>query len=121
MTLYAIFERQDPAEAVVTGPVAVPERFSWFAFLLPPLFALRHGLILMLLFWILVVAGLIYAAPMIGTDAAAALYWLVAAFLGLEAAALRRDALVGRGWLWRGDLISSAADLAERDYLSHRP
>ena len=121
MTLYAIFEREDPAEAAVIGPLAVPERFSWVAFLLPPLFALRHGLILMLLFWVLVVAGLIYASPMIGADAATALYWLIALFLGFEAPAIRRDAMLGRGWLWRGDLISSAADLAERDYLSHRP
>ena len=67
------------------------------------------------------VAGLAYAAPFIGADAASALYWLVAAFLGFEAPAIRRDALSGRGWVWRGDLISSATDLAERDYLSHRP
>ena len=34
--------------------------------------------------------------------------------------AFRRDWLLFRGYQWRGDVISSAEDLAQRDYLSHR-
>ncbi|MEO6394689.1 MAG: DUF2628 domain-containing protein [Devosia sp.] len=120
MTLYSIFEKQDLQQASALGPAAVPERFSWFAFVLPPLYALRHGLILMLLFWVVLAAGLSFAAPTIGIAAAWGIYWLVAAFLGFEASALRRDALVARGWVWRGDMVASDADIAERDYLSLR-
>ena len=45
---------------------------------------------------------------------------LVALFLGFEAPAFRRDWLLFRGYQWRGDVISSAEDLAQRDYLSAR-
>jgi hypothetical protein len=45
---------------------------------------------------------------------------VVVLFLGFEAPALRRDWLLLRGFQWRGDIISSATDLAQRDYLAHR-
>src|SRR6185437_8661590 len=50
MTIYAVFDR-DAKEV----PAVVAERFSWLAFLLPPLFALRHGLLLALLGWLVAV------------------------------------------------------------------
>ncbi len=122
MTVYSIFEKpQDKAakrRARFAPPVAVPDRFSWFAAILPPLFALANGLWLLLLFWIVLVAGLAYASRVIGGDAAAWLYVLVALFLGFEAPAFRRDGLMARGYLWRGDVIASAPDLAERDFLA---
>jgi len=117
MTLYSIFEKpavKGPAES----PLAVPERFSWFAALLPPLFALRHGLWLVLVVWVALLAILIVLAPIIGEDTAFWAYVLAALFIGLEAPAMRRDALESRGWEWRGDLIAAGEDLAQRDYLS---
>jgi hypothetical protein len=39
MTVYAVFDRD--ANLV---PAVVPERFSWFAAFLPPVFAIVHGL-----------------------------------------------------------------------------
>lgn len=120
MTLYSIFEKPQAKAAGQIGPVAVPERFSWLAMLLPPVFALGNSLWLLLLFWIALVIGLFYAAPIIGSDAAVALYILVAVFLGFEAPAFRRDGLQFRGYQWRGDVVSSAEDMAQRDYLSSR-
>ncbi|MEQ1900124.1 MAG: DUF2628 domain-containing protein [Devosia sp.] len=122
MTLYSIFEKPAAKTRLgegrsAEGPVAIAERFSWFALLLTPLYALRHGLVLLLLFWIVLVMGLFYLAPMIGPDAASGIYWLVALFLGFEAPTLRGDALKTRGWVWRGDVIASAEDIAQRDYL----
>ena len=120
MTLYSIFEKPQAKAAKNRGPVAVPERFSWLAMLLPPAFALLHGLWLLLVFWIALVIGLAYAAPIIGPDAAIGLYVLVAVFCGFEAPAFRRDGLLFRGYQWRGDIVSSAEDIAQRDYLSVR-
>jgi hypothetical protein len=120
MTLYSIFEKPQAKAAKDRAPVAIPERFSWFAFLLTPLFALLHGLWLVLVFWIALVMGLAYASRIIGTDAAVLLYSVVVLFLGFEAPALRRDWLLLRGWQWRGDMISTATDLAQRDYLAQR-
>jgi hypothetical protein len=120
MTLYSIFEKPQATAASQRGPVAVPERFSWMAMLLPPLFALLNGLWLLLVFWVALVIGLAYAARIIGADAAFWLYVVVALFLGFEAPSFRRDGLLFRGYQWRGDVVAAAEDLAQRDYLSLR-
>jgi hypothetical protein len=122
MTVYSIFEKPQEKAAknrvpALVPPVAVPERFSWAAAILPPLFALGNGLWLLLLFWIALVAGLAYVSRVIGDDAAFWLYVLVAVFMGFEAPAFRRDGLLARGFVWRGDIVSSGEDLATRDYL----
>ncbi len=121
MTVYSIFEKPQGKAAKDRAPVAVPERFSFFAMLAPPVFALWHGLWLLLVFWIALVMGLAYASRLVGSEAAVLLYIVVAVFIGLEAPALRRDWLVFRGFLWRGDLIAPGDDIAQRDYLSRRP
>jgi hypothetical protein len=120
MTLYSIFEKPQAKAAKDRAPVAIAERFSWAAMLLTPLYALFNGLWLLLVFWIALVMGLSYASRVIGIDAAVLLYAVVAVFLGFEAPAFRRDWLLFRGYQWRGDVISSAEDLASRDYLAHR-
>jgi uncharacterized protein DUF2628 len=124
MTVYSILEKPQEKAANkrvrFAPPVAVPDRFSWLAAILPPVFALAHGLWLLLLFWIVLVLGLGYTSLVIGDTAAGAIYVLVALFLGFEAPAFRRDALLGRGYLWRGDVIAAGADLAERDFLARR-
>ena len=61
MTLYSIFEKPQGMAAknrvpVVVPPVAVADRFSWFAALFPPVFALFNGLWLLLVFWVALVA-----------------------------------------------------------------
>jgi hypothetical protein len=122
MTVYSIFEKPQGKAANnrasrLIPPVAVADRFSWLAMIFPPVFALLNGLWLLLLFWIALVVGLVYATRLIGEDASFWLYVLVAVFLGFEAPAFRRDGLLARGFLWRGDLIASAPDLAERDFL----
>lgn len=115
MTLYAIFERaDDPAPAVV------PERFSWFAALLPPVYALAHGLWLGLVLYGAAVVALVAASAWIGEDAGFWLYVLLAVLVGLEAPALRRRALRARGWTYRTDMIAAAPDLAQREWLSRR-
>ncbi len=118
MTVYSIFEKPQAKAAKDRAPVAIPERFSWFAMLLTPLYALVHGLWLVLVFWLALVMGLAYASRLIGPEAANLLYIVVAVFLGFEAPALRRDWLLFRGYQWRGDIIASAEDIAQRDYLS---
>lgn len=126
MTVYSIFEKpqgkaaKDRARDLVP-PVAVSDRFSWFAAILAPIYALVNGLWLVLVFWIALVLGLAYISRVIGGDAAGALYLLVAVFIGFEASAFRRDALLARGYIWRGDLIAQDQDLAERDFLSRPP
>jgi hypothetical protein len=120
MTLYSIFEKSQGKAALQRGPVAVPERFSWFAAILPPIYALANGLILTFVFWIAVVGGLFYVSQFIGDDASRGLYILIALFIGFEAPALRRDALLTRGYKWQGDIIAGGEDLAQLEYLTRK-
>lgn len=113
MTTYAIFERD--AEST---PQAVPDCFSWFAAILPPVYAIAHGLWLGLLGFVVGVLVLVLAANWIGDGASFALYLLFAIYAGFEATSFRRAALSRRGWHYRAELLASAPDLAERDWLA---
>lgn len=110
MTLYAIY---DPKPGQSDLPAAIPERFSWLAALLPPLFLMRHGLWLELLAWVLKLVALVLLSRVIGGDAAFALYLLAAIWLGFAASGLRRHALSWRGWQHRQDRVALSADLAQ--------
>jgi len=120
MTLYSIFEKPQAKAAKDRAPIAVPERFSWFAMLLTPLHALAHGLWLVLALWVVLVVGLALASRLVGVEAAVLLYGAAATFVGFEAPALLRRRLVRTGWDWRGDMIAQGDDLALRDYLMLR-
>ena len=122
MTVYSIFEKPQGKAAknrvpLLVPPVAVADRFSWLAAILPPVFAVLNGLVLLLIFWIALAAGLVYASRVIGADAAFWLYVVVAIFLGFEAPAFRGDGLLARGFIWRGDVVARGEDVAARDYL----
>jgi hypothetical protein len=126
MTVYSIFEKPQGKAAKnraprLIPPAAVADRFSWTAMLFPPLFALFNGLWLLLVFWVALVLGLAYVSRVIGMDAAGWLYVLVAVFLGVEASAFRRDGLFARGYVWRGDVVSTGEDLATHDFLVSSP
>ena len=114
MTLYAIFE---PKPGKSFAPAAIPEKFSWFAALLPPLFALVHGLWLELIAFIIVLVALAFAADWIGGGAATGSMVLFAIWIGFAAASIRRHGLVWRGWRHRRDIVASAADLARLNWL----
>lgn len=115
MTLYAVFERPDEI-----APVAVPEKFSWFAALLPPVYALVHGLWLGLLLFVAAVIVLVFSSVLVGDEAAFWLYVLLALLIGFEASAFRRRALRHRGWRHAGDVFAGAGDLALVSYLQSR-
>lgn len=106
MTLYSVYERQDDAPAVVA------DRFSWFAAVLPPVYALAHGLWLMLLGWVVLVAAIIGLGWSAGGDAAFWTYILCAILVGFEAGTLHRSALRHRGWHHTGDYLAAEPDLA---------
>ena len=110
MTLYAIY---DPKPGKSDLPAAIPERFSWFAAILPPLFLLAHRLWLELIGFVVAVAALILLSAFIGDDAAFLLYLLGAAWLGFAAAGMRRHALQWRGWTHRGSRVAPSADIAQ--------
>ncbi len=108
MTTYSIFDRQ----GTDGEPIAVAEKFSWFAALLPPLFALRHGMWVRFALYMVVVLALSAASLWIGGAAASWLYLLLALWIGLEAPGLRRGRLLRSGWTYRTEIVAAGADLA---------
>lgn len=116
MTIYSVFERPD-----AIAPAVVPEKFSWTAAIVPPVHALHHGLWLGLVLYLVAVAALVVAGLWLGGEAGFWLYVLLAAWYGFEAPALRRAKLRRQGWIYRTDVIATAPELAQRDWLAARP
>ena len=114
MTLFAIYERQSAA------PAAIPEKFSWLAFLLPPVFAVIHGLWLPLIAYVVAVIALGFAGAILGGATTFWLYVLFALWIGFAAPGLRRHALSHRGWTHHGDRVAAAPDLATLSWLESK-
>lgn len=115
MTVYSVYERSDEI-----APVVVPEKFSWTAAILPPVYALYHGLWLGLFFYVAAVVVLAATSLWIGGEAVAWLYLLLALLMGFEAPGFRRKRLEKLGWTYRGDVVAPGQDLAMRDWLMRR-
>ena len=105
MTLYSVYERHDEASAVA-------DRFSWFAAVLPPVYALVNGLWLLLCGWVVAVAAIGALGWYGGGEAAVCAYILGAILLGFEAPTFHRRALRHRGWQYTGDYLAAEPDLA---------
>ena len=121
MTTYMVFEppagRGDPA-ARAERIVFVPDRFSWGAFLLAPLWMLWRRLWLIFLAYLMLMAavmvGLRFAG--VGPDARFLVMALIALLVGFEAANLRRWALLRDSWRERGPIIGHDLAAAERRF-----
>ena len=112
MTVYAIFTREAPADIE-----AVPDRFSWFAALLPPVYALVHRLWATFALYIIVVVLLVLASRIIGGDSAGWLYILGALLFGFESPTVRRLSLHRRGYSYRGEWVATAEEQAAQAWL----
>ena len=98
----------------------MPDRFSWFAALVPPVFGMVHGLWLELIAFVVALALIVLAATWLGADAGFWLYALLAAWIGFEAGALRRRALRRRGFIHSTELFASDPDLAAVEWTRRR-
>jgi hypothetical protein len=106
VTLYSVYERHDEL------PEAVSDRFSWFAAVLPPVYALVHGLWLLLLGWVVLVAAIVALGWFGGSEAASWTYILSAILLGFEAGTFHRRKLRHRGFAHVGDYLATEPELA---------
>lgn len=109
MTLYALYRSVDDPTAL---PVAVSERFSWFAALLPPVHALVHRLWAHLSFFLLALVAIVLAAPFVGADAGTGLYAVLAIACGFAAPGARRRSLQRSGFVPLGHRFARDIDTA---------
>jgi hypothetical protein len=121
MAIYTVHE--PPLKRYET--TADPERFkfvrdgfSFWAFLLAPLWMLRHRMWLALLGYIILVAALEFALNRVGASGAArvGIALLVSILIGVEAATLRRFTLRRRKWTTVGLVAGDDLEAAERRF-----
>ncbi|MDR3422585.1 MAG: DUF2628 domain-containing protein [Xanthobacteraceae bacterium] len=121
MSVYTVHE--PPLRVAEAAPdpdrfVFVRDGFYFWAFLLTPLWMLRHRLWLVLLIYVAVAAGVdeaMYLAGL-GTAAIALAEFLISLLIGLEAATLRRFSLKRRGWRNVGVVSGEDVEDAERRF-----
>jgi len=122
MTVWTVMERPHSA-ARDADAVLVPEGFAWGALLFGPIWALWHAAWLVAAGLLACELALVVAAALLGVtpDASASIWlaWRVA--LGFAGGALRRMALVARGWRERAAVNAGSLDEAERRWLSTPP
>jgi Protein of unknown function (DUF2628) len=98
--------------------VFVRDRFSFWAFLLAPLWMLRHRLWLAFIVYLIVIVAVELALGAIGASRSVMITAavLLALLVGLEAATLRRRALTRRGWSNVGIVVGDDIEAAERRF-----
>jgi len=111
-------DRDDDAIAHGARFVFVRDGFHFWAFLLAPLWMLRHRMWLELIAWLLLLAGITFALE--GLDLAESAGFAVALLLsllvGIEASSLRRWKLSRRGFASVGVVVGDDLEDAERRF-----
>ena len=121
MTTYMVFEppeRGDDPATHAERMVFIRDRFSWGAFLVPPLWMLWRRLWLVFLIYLVGLGAVMTAAWAAGVSPGGRnlIYFLVVLLIGFEAGNLRRWKLLRGGWRERGTVIGSDIDTAERRF-----
>jgi hypothetical protein len=121
MPVYTVHEPPPKGDATEPNPerfVFVRDGFTFWAFLLGPLWMLRHRLWLVLVLYIVVAVALQVGLSLAGASGfvRAAVGVLLALLLGFEAATLRRWTLTRRRWRNVGVVVADDIETAERRF-----
>ena len=121
MTVYTIHEPLPRKRETVTGPerfVFVRDGFHFWAFVLGPLWMLRHRLGLVLLIYLVLTTALQIALFAIGVSGGARFIVgvVIALLVGFEAASLRRWTYGRRRWGNLGLVVARNLEEAERRF-----
>lgn len=123
MAIYTV--HQPPLRKQDTAPdperfVFVRDGFSFWAFLLGPLWMLRYRMWLVLLGYIAVVAAAQIAIGFVGVSSGSAVLagFMLALLIGLESGTLRRFTLGWRGWQTVGTVVGSDREQIEQRFFN---
>jgi uncharacterized protein DUF2628 len=96
----------------------VRDGFSFWAFVLGPLWMLRHRMWLVLLGYIVVAVAIQVGLRFIGASGGNAAFagFMLALLVGMEAGTLRRFTLARRRWRSLGTIVGSDRDTVERRF-----
>jgi hypothetical protein len=121
MAVYTVHEPPLKRYESSTAPerfAFVRDGFSFWAFLLAPLWMLRHWLWLVLVGYVVLVGGLAFGLHALHTSGPvrAVVAFLLALLVGFEAGTLRRFALGRRGWSNVGVVVGDDRETAEHRF-----
>jgi hypothetical protein len=121
MPVYTVHEpprRDDELLAHTARFAFVRDGFHVWAFLLAPLWMLRHRLWLEFIVYALLIGGITFALRRLGIAETAGLWvaLLLAILIGIEASSLRRWKLDRRGYENLGVVVADDQDIAERRF-----
>ena len=125
MPVYTVHEpprnesgHDDDALAHTTRFVFVRDGFHFWAFLLAPLWMLRHRMWLEFIAYLLLTGGVTFALTRLGVAGSAGLWVavLLALLIGIEASSLRRWKLSRRGFASLGVVVADDREAAERRF-----
>ncbi|WMT92258.1 hypothetical protein [Pelagibacterium sp. H642] len=114
MTLYSIYAKPEKGPEAL---LVLPERFIWSAFLFVPLWAILRGTWAYFVLWIVIAGALYWSVPLIGGEAAMALYAVFALWTGFAAPGIAARALQHRDWIASGEFSAPDQVTAERLWL----
>jgi Protein of unknown function (DUF2628) len=118
MSIYTVHEPPPKAAGSAPEPerfVFVRDGFSFWAFLLAPLWMLRHRMWLVLLGYLVVTIALQVGLSLIGASATVVAA-LLSLLVGFEAATLRRFTLGRRRWTNVGIVVGDDTETAEQRF-----
>jgi hypothetical protein len=121
MAVYTVHEPPLKRDQSAPDPerfIFVRDGFAFWAFLLGPLWMLRHRLWLVFTGYVVLTVALQLGLRAIGASSAvtALVSFLIALLIGLEAATLRRFTLSRRGWKNVGIVVGDDLDAVERRF-----
>jgi hypothetical protein len=121
MSVYTVHEPPLRASEALPDPgrfIFVREGFYFWAFLLAPLWMLRHRMWLVLLGYVVIMLGIENGMRHAGVSAAgiSLTTLLLSLLIGIEGATLRRFTLMRRGWKNVGLVVGDDVESAERRF-----
>ena len=121
MAVYTVHEPPLKRDQTAPDPerfVFVRDGFAFWAFVLAPIWMLRHRLWLVFTGYVVLTIAVQVALRAIGASSAVmvAVSFLIAWLVGLEAATLRRFTLSRRGWKNVGIVVGDDLDAVERRF-----
>jgi hypothetical protein len=121
MAVYTVHEPPLKRDQTAPDPerfVFVRDGFAFWAFVLGPLWMLRHRLWLVFIGYIVLTIALQLGLRALGASSTvmAVVSFLIALLVGLEAATLRRFTLSRRGWKNVGIVVGDDLDAVERRF-----
>ncbi len=122
MSIYRIFLQQNANVMNISDDdsLIIVEKFSWFACLLPPIWAMAHNLWVELALFVAAMIGLSFLSPLIGSEAVFWIYLLIVVWIGFEAPAILARAKMRKGFTSQGDIIAQNDEESQVVWVKYR-